>query len=92
MMPALDAAEAGTRIARALDAAGIAHAIGGALALGVHGVPRGTLDVDATASCILGSIKQVLEQYLVHTAERDFDVERFAQAIVQYNLNGVLAR
>ena len=39
-----------------------------------------------------GSIKQVLEQYLVHTAERDFDVERFAQAIVQYNLNGVLAR
>ncbi len=30
----------------ALDAAGIAHAIGGALALGVHGVPRGTLDVD----------------------------------------------
>ncbi len=56
------------------------------------GAVRGTLDVDATASCILGSIKQVLEQYLVHTAERDFDVERFAQAIVQYNLNGVLAR
>ena len=46
MIPALDAAEAGTRIARALEAAGIDHAIGGALALGVHGVPRGTLDVD----------------------------------------------
>jgi len=46
MMPALDAAEAATRIGRALEAAGIDHAIGGALALGVHGVPRGTLDVD----------------------------------------------
>jgi hypothetical protein len=46
MMPALDASEAATRIGRALDAAGIDHAIGGALALGVHGVPRGTLDVD----------------------------------------------
>ncbi len=34
------------RLGRALEAAGIDHAIGGALALGVHGVPRGTLDVD----------------------------------------------
>ena len=41
-----DAAEAGVRIARALDSDGIAHALGGALALGAHGVPRGTLDVD----------------------------------------------
>lgn len=41
-----DAAEAGLRIAAALEAAGIAHALGGALALGAHGVPRGTLDVD----------------------------------------------
>ena len=56
------------------------------------GAVRGSLDVDATASCILGSIKQVLEQYLVHNADNDFDVERFAQAIVAYNLGGVLAR
>jgi hypothetical protein len=41
-----DAAEAGLRIAHALEAAGLAHALGGALALGAHGVPRGTLDVD----------------------------------------------
>jgi hypothetical protein len=41
-----DAAEAGVRIARALEKDGIAHALGGALALGAHGVPRGTLDVD----------------------------------------------
>jgi hypothetical protein len=44
--PPSDAAEAGLRIARALAAAGLAHALGGALALGAHGVPRGTLDVD----------------------------------------------
>jgi hypothetical protein len=41
-----DAAEAGVRLAAAFDAAGIPYALGGALALGVHGVPRGTLDVD----------------------------------------------
>jgi hypothetical protein len=46
MIPKDDAAEAATRIARALEDAGISHAIGGAVALGVHGVPRGTLDVD----------------------------------------------
>jgi hypothetical protein len=41
-----DAADAGLRIARVLEQEGIAHALGGALALGAHGVPRGTLDVD----------------------------------------------
>ena len=44
--PPTDAAEAGLRIARALAATGIPYALGGALALGAHGVPRGTLDVD----------------------------------------------
>ena len=41
-----DAAEAGLLIAAALESAGLAYAIGGALALGALGVPRGTLDVD----------------------------------------------
>ncbi len=41
-----NAAEAGLAIARALQDEGIAYALGGALALGAHGVPRGTLDVD----------------------------------------------
>ncbi len=40
------AAEAGRAIADALEAAGLPHALGGALALGVAGVPRGTKDVD----------------------------------------------
>lgn len=41
-----DAAEAGLRIAHALESEGLPYALGGALALGAHGVPRGTLDVD----------------------------------------------
>lgn len=40
------AAEAGRAIADALSAAGFPYALGGALALGVAGVPRGTMDVD----------------------------------------------
>jgi hypothetical protein len=40
------AAEAAQRIADALAARGYSHAIGGALALAVAGVPRGTADVD----------------------------------------------
>lgn len=40
------AVDAAREIADALSAAGHAYAIGGALALGVAGVPRGTRDVD----------------------------------------------
>lgn len=40
------AAESAQRIADALEGAGIRYAIGGALALAVAGVPRGTADVD----------------------------------------------
>lgn len=45
-VPERGAAEAGQRIADALERAGVSYAIGGALALAVAGVPRGTLDVD----------------------------------------------
>jgi hypothetical protein len=40
------AADAAQRIADALEAAGMSYAIGGALALAIAGVPRGTADVD----------------------------------------------
>jgi hypothetical protein len=40
------AAEAAQQIAAALELAGVSYAIGGALALAVAGVPRGTADVD----------------------------------------------
>jgi hypothetical protein len=44
--PPDDAAEAGIRIAQALELAEVPYAVGGALALGALGAPRGTLDVD----------------------------------------------
>ena len=40
------AAESAQRIATALETAGLHYAIGGALALAIAGVPRGTADVD----------------------------------------------
>ncbi len=40
------AAEAAQRLADALELHGLPHAIGGALALAIAGVPRGTADVD----------------------------------------------
>ncbi len=44
--PQRSATEAAQAIAGVLDAGGFPYAIGGALALGVAGFPRGTLDVD----------------------------------------------
>ena len=38
-----DIAEAATRVAQALEGAGVDYAIGGALALGIHGTLRATL-------------------------------------------------
>jgi hypothetical protein len=43
-----NAAAAAKRIAAGLDAIGLSYAIGGAIALGYWGQPRGTLDVDLT--------------------------------------------
>lgn len=40
------AAEAARELSTALESSGVPYAIGGALALAVAGVPRGTLDVD----------------------------------------------
>lgn len=41
-----DPLEAGLDLARAFEAAGIPYALGGALAYGIWGIPRATLDVD----------------------------------------------
>jgi hypothetical protein len=56
-----DSAEAGLAIAQALEAAEISYALGGALALGAHGVPRGTLDVDVNVFCQEHEIPLVIE-------------------------------
>src|SRR5690242_7233739 len=44
--PERSAADAAQRIADELEQAGFSYAIGGALALAIAGVPRGTADVD----------------------------------------------
>jgi len=59
-IPPFDALEAGLRIGRALEREGIAYALGGALALGVHGVPRGTLDVDINVFTSDGDLPKVI--------------------------------
>ncbi len=41
-----DPLEAGLALAQAFEAAGISYALGGALAYGIWGIPRATLDVD----------------------------------------------
>jgi hypothetical protein len=46
--PTPSAHEVARRLARELEARGIEYALGGAIALGYWGVPRGTLDVDVT--------------------------------------------
>jgi len=55
------AAEAGRAIADALGAAGYAHGLGGALALGVAGVPRGTRDVDVNVFVEPAEIPDVID-------------------------------
>jgi hypothetical protein len=46
MIPERDAAEAARLLGERLESMGYSYAIGGALALAVAGVPRGTIDVD----------------------------------------------
>jgi hypothetical protein len=55
------AAEAAQRIADALEAHGISYAIGGALALAVAGVPRGTADVDVNTFVPDGELGRVID-------------------------------
>lgn len=55
------AAEAARAIADALRGAGLPHAIGGALALGVAGVPRGTKDVDVNVFVEDDLVPRVIE-------------------------------
>jgi hypothetical protein len=55
-----DAGEAGRAIADALRAANLPHALGGALALGVAGVPRGTKDVDVNVFVGLDEVPRVI--------------------------------
>jgi hypothetical protein len=55
------AADAARAIATALEGAGISYAIGGALALAVAGVPRGTVDVDVNVFCAPSELPHVID-------------------------------
>lgn len=47
------------------------------------------VDTDVVASCILGSIKYLLEERVM--GDSDADPERIGRAVLDYNLRGVLA-
>ena len=55
------AADAAQLLAIALEAAGIPYAIGGALALAIAGVPRGTADVDINVFVSDQRLDEVIE-------------------------------
>jgi len=57
----MNAIEAARRIGQCLDEDGIPYAIGGALALGVWGVPRATKDVDLSVFVTRDELPRVLD-------------------------------
>ena len=71
-----NAAEAGLAIARALQEEGIPYALGGALALGAHGVPRGTLDVDVNVFTEEGALPRIVARLQSLGVEVELDAAR----------------
>jgi hypothetical protein len=57
----VDLAEVTKQVAGALEGAGVPYAIGGALALGIHGALRATRDVDVNVFCPPEQLGTVLE-------------------------------
>lgn len=55
-----DAGAIAERVGQSFEAAAIPYAIGGALAMGAHGYPRGTLDVDVNVFVEIDGLPQVL--------------------------------
>lgn len=49
------------------------------------------LDVEVAAMCVLGTIKQFVEQVVVAGEDATFDVDRMALAVLDFNLRGLLA-
>jgi AcrR family transcriptional regulator len=63
--------------------------IRGALMLGAEmGLTR-PCDPDVVSLCVLGSVKEVLDYYLVARGGRAFDRERVSREILEYNLKGL---
>lgn len=79
-----DAGAIAVRVASALEAEGIPYAIGGALAMGVHGYPRGTLDVDLNVFVEEDGLDGLLDVLLRTGAE--LDRERASAAAIHDGL------
>src|ERR1700741_5269785 len=73
-VPERSAAESAQAIANAFEAASIPYAIGGALALAVAGVPRGTADVDVNVFVDASRVGEVLDVLLALGIEIDRNV------------------
>jgi hypothetical protein len=84
VVPDRSAAEAARQLADALAAAGYSYAIGGALALAVAGVPRGTIDVDVNVFISEDQTEEVAR--LLTTLGIDLDVEA---AVAQAGRDGM---
>jgi AcrR family transcriptional regulator len=48
------------------------------------------LDVDIVASCVLGSVRQVLERELVQKSDEPMDLDKVAGEILAYNARGLM--
>ena len=77
VIPERSAVEAAQLIADALEQANLSYAIGGALALAVAGVPRGTADVDLNVFVPVGDVDQLFS--VLQSLGITIDVE-FAEA------------
>jgi hypothetical protein len=75
-MTALDPAALAVRFARVLEAAGVPYAIGGAIAYGFWGVPRGTRDLDVNVFLPADRADAVVETLVVAGLEIDRTVAR----------------
>jgi hypothetical protein len=88
----LDAFEAARRLGLALEGAGLPYAIGGAIALGVHGVPRGTMDVDLnvfTDDAQLDRVFDVLEGAGVDFTRDSARADADARGMFVGRMNGI---
>ena len=50
------------------------------------------LDTEIAATCILGSVKHIMERVVMIAPDEPLPIDRVARAILDYNLHGLLAR
>jgi hypothetical protein len=73
----IDALALGLRLAHALEACKVPYALGGALAFGAAGLPRGTLDVDVNVFVELDQLDPVFDA--LRAIGADFDSARMLE-------------